>query len=393
MKSKNILLLSPFFYPEPISTGKYNTDIVNALVAAGNHVTVICSHPLYPKWVPEYSNLQLPNVDIIRGGGNVNYTQRPLIRRFILELWYTFFVLSSIKKIKRQIDVVLPIFPPSLFFFVLSIFFFRKIEKIGIVHDLQEVYAKERKNIKGIIVGAFIHWIEKRTFNACNKLIFLSENMLSEALSSYKLTNKTEVQYPFATLTLDNPTNNLENLLLPSHKHVVYSGALSEKQAPKMLYDFYDYAASNTSDIYFHIFSMGKIYEDMKVKNKNPKVLFHELVAKEEVAELYLRSTVQIIPQLPGTGNGSLPSKLPNILAANTPIFVITDTESELVDLFEKENLGKVVTSWNKEVLLTELLSYINEIESELGVKKFKSNTIEKLFSINSLVKKIINNE
>jgi glycosyltransferase involved in cell wall biosynthesis len=389
-KSKNILILSPFFYPEPISTGKYNTDIANALVEEGHHITIICSHPLYPKWVPKYSNAKLPNIDIIRGGLKVGYTQRPLIRRVILELWYAFFVLWSIRKVKRKIDIVIPIFPPSLFFFVASIFLFRRKEKIGIVHDLQEVYAKERNNLKGLIISKFIHFIEKHTFNACTQLIFLSEYMKDEAMASYKLKNRIDVQYPFATLSMDNLTNNLESLMPSNLKHIVYSGALSEKQNPAQLYEFYDYAATNTDNIHFHIFSMGKIYDDLKAINTNPKVIFHELVAKEEVAELYSRSTIQVIPQLPGTGNGSLPSKLPNILASGAAILVVTDDKSELVSLFKEKGLKKVITSWDKEILLKELVQYLEKIESREGKEEGNNKIIEELFSIDSLVSKII---
>lgn len=389
---KNILLLSPFFYPEPISTGKYNTDIVNALTAKGHHVTVICSHPLYPKWTPEYSNATLSNVDIIRGGAKLFYTQRPLVRRVILELWYMFFVLFNLRKIKRKIDIVIPIFPPSLFFIILPFLSFRKAEKIGIVHDLQEVYAKERKNIKGYIIGKFIHFIEKRIFRACDKLIFLSELMKNEAVRSYKLTNKVEVQYPFATLKMDNITNNLESKFPSKFKHIVYSGALSEKQNPHQLYKFFDYAASNTEKVYFHIFSMGKIYENLKESNHNEKVFFDELVPKNEVSELYTRSTIQIIPQLPGTGNGSLPSKLPNILAANTPIFVITDSESELVTLFAEKGLEKVVSSWDEKILLNELKDYLQQIENKKLTNK-SDNLIKELFSIDALVNKIVKDE
>jgi len=48
--TKNILLISPFFFPEPISTGKFNTNFVTALTAQGHKVTVLCFHPFYPDW-------------------------------------------------------------------------------------------------------------------------------------------------------------------------------------------------------------------------------------------------------------------------------------------------------------------------------------------------------
>ena len=39
-KSKNILVISPFFYPEPIGTGKFNTSIVEELNKKGHKVTI-----------------------------------------------------------------------------------------------------------------------------------------------------------------------------------------------------------------------------------------------------------------------------------------------------------------------------------------------------------------
>ena len=44
---KNILVLSPFFYPEPISTGKYNTDIALKLQEEGHKVTVVYDFPIF----------------------------------------------------------------------------------------------------------------------------------------------------------------------------------------------------------------------------------------------------------------------------------------------------------------------------------------------------------
>ena len=47
---QQILIVSPFFYPELISTGKANQHLAEAFVAEGHGVTVVCSHPLYPAW-------------------------------------------------------------------------------------------------------------------------------------------------------------------------------------------------------------------------------------------------------------------------------------------------------------------------------------------------------
>ena len=116
----NILLISPFFYPEPISTGKYNTDLVKELVKFGAKVTVICSHPIYPEWKVNFTTKTLTGVEIIRGGGYVRYPSNNLLRRFLLELWFAFFVFRNIIKLRKKIDVIIPVFPPSLSFTLIT---------------------------------------------------------------------------------------------------------------------------------------------------------------------------------------------------------------------------------------------------------------------------------
>ena len=99
---KKILILSPFFYPEPISTGKYNTDIALKLREEGHQVTVLCSHPFYPEWEAKYSSEELKGITIIRGGRKIKYPKKTSLRRIVLELWYALFVIKHIKKYQNK---------------------------------------------------------------------------------------------------------------------------------------------------------------------------------------------------------------------------------------------------------------------------------------------------
>jgi colanic acid biosynthesis glycosyl transferase WcaI len=65
---EEVLILSPFFYPEPISTGKYNGLVAEGLSKQGAKVTAICSYPIYPDWVPQRNPTELPGVTALRGG-------------------------------------------------------------------------------------------------------------------------------------------------------------------------------------------------------------------------------------------------------------------------------------------------------------------------------------
>jgi colanic acid biosynthesis glycosyl transferase WcaI len=386
-EKKNILIISPFFFPEPISTGKFNTEVALALKNKGHNVTVLCFHPFYPKWVSEICEEQIAEITIIRGGKHLFYSKKTFIRRIVLELGFGFFVLRKCIRNRKNYDTVLSVFPPSFWFYLTVNFFDKKTKKIGMVHDLQEVYASNQKGLLKRTVRFFIHNIEKKCFGSCDKLIFLSQEMKKEAQNLYSLnSSKLTVQYPFVSIE-ENNTNDLSDILPFDKKNIVYSGALGEKQNPNELYAFFDFASSKLDNCIFHFFSEGALFDSLKSQNQNSNIHFHNLVPKGNIAELYKKSAVQIIPQLPNTSKGSLPSKLPNLLASGTKILVITDKNSELEKLFANYQLNEIVTSWNKEKILVSLKSILTREENLQNQKE----VAKKLFNIDSMIDKTLN--
>src|SRR5665213_3397126 len=88
---QQILIVSPFFYPELISTGKANQHLAEAFVSESHGVTVVCSHPLYPTWVPQPSSAEIQGVTILRGGAGIRYPKAMPLRRLLLEAWFALF--------------------------------------------------------------------------------------------------------------------------------------------------------------------------------------------------------------------------------------------------------------------------------------------------------------
>jgi glycosyltransferase involved in cell wall biosynthesis len=384
--NKNILIISPFFYPEPISTGKFNTDFAIALKNDGHNVTMLCYHPFYPDWEIKESQEELNGIKIIRGGKHLFFSKKTIVRRIVLEISFAFFILRKIRKHQKNKDIVIPVFPPSFAFYSILPFLNKKIKKVGMVHDLQEVYSVDKKGVINKIVRFFIHKIERKCYRSCNKLVFLSKEMKEQAKDLYALhENKLEVQYPFITIK-DKQTNDLEHLFDKDKKHVVYSGALGEKQNPEKLFNFFDQASLSTENIIFHFFSTGDTFNELKKINTNSKIHFHGLVEKEHLEELYHKSDVQIIPQKEGTSKGSLPSKLPNLLASDCKVFLITDDNSELKRLFKNNNLDFVVTSWNVKELINSLIILIDKPVDY----KHQKSVAKNFFTIDKMILKVL---
>ena len=390
---RSILLFSPFFFPEPISTGKYNSSLVEALISHGHHVTVVCSHPFYPAWKTVYSSDKMPGAEIMRGGAWLRYPENLWLRRILLELWYAMFAAACGWKLRKKVDVVVAIFPPSLFFVVVSAILPRTVRRIGIVHDLQGVHADSKRGFVSRIVGKMITLVEKRSFNACSRLLVLSKAMGLEMRQKLDVPmDKLIVRYPFANLQGNADSDTLAAMFPVGFTHVVYAGALGEKQHPSGLAAFIEQAAQASPTVFFNVFSEGPWFEWLKTELGGrglANVSFNSLVPASALAELYKRADIQLIPQADGTGIGSMPSKLPNILVSGSLVFAICEPGSELADIVREFDGGMVSSSWDPALLCEDLRALC--IRHEASPRKQEiSGRIRQAFSLDGLVDDIV---
>ena len=390
---KNLLFLSPFFYPETISTGKYNSRLVDALLDSGHTISVVCSYPLYPDWLPKSTNMSLPKISIYRGGLNVRYPKSVILRRMVLELWFSFHCVRSILKNRLNPDVVLAVLPPISFLLLFPILFSKRVNVIGIVHDLQGVMAVSSPGLIRMVIARILRKIETLALGRCDRIICLSESMRFTIQNVYGVRGvKCDVQYPFVTYGFSGSDSEyLIEKFPPGYKHIVYAGALGEKQRPAELVNFFMELCRKRKDVMCHIFSAGPIYESIKGSQKDleeTRVQLHALVPEQFLGELYKRSDIQVIPQAPGTSMGAFPSKLPNIIAAGVPVFAICDEKSELSEIIRNTGTGIVAHSWNIEYLIEEINQLIdsNEGLTRDQIQKKASQHIEKYFNINKFL-------
>lgn len=392
---KTVLIFSPFFFPENISTGRYNTHLALALQQQGNAVVTVCSYPFYPEWEVSTDNIaDLPGIEILRGGSRMKYPGSQVLRRLMLELWYFFFTRKAIQSLsERKIDLIIDIYPPNLF--SLGSLRKRRLKApiVGIVHDLQGVMSQTKASFLRRIVGKLIVPIEKAALARCDRLMFLSYGMMQFALDNYGLDKrKCDVAYPFRSLA-GHADVKIPPALLAHEKSLVYSGALSEKQAPEELLQLMDEFSQRHPDYGVVVFSNGPVFESLKERfdNLSSRVEFHGLVPDDELEGLLRRSTIQIIPQKLSVSHGAFPSKLPNLIATGTPIFAITDDGSEVDHILSRYSRGKTVNSWEPSSTIRALEDLADEVGlvveasgAEIGDKE-----LSELFSIDRLCEKV----
>ena len=365
MTRHRILFLSPHFFPEKISTGKYNTHLVKGLVERGAQVRVVASHPLYPSWRPVRSEDPYLDVNIRRGGAWVHYPSMPLLRRLVLELWFTLHCVLEVLH-SRDADLAILVFPPNLYSLFLTFLLPAATKRIGIVHDLQAIMGLNREWALGRAMSRAVKAVEKKAFRSCNKLIALSDQMAQVLVDSYDQDpSKVSVCYPFVTSEASNVIGcNLASILADDETHIVYSGAMGKKQKSAQLVEFFQVAAKRMPSLNFHVFSEGPAFEECRklcASRGDNRVQFHELVDENDLAELYARSTIQVIPQVQSESNGCFPSKLPNILATGCPVLAICDPHSDLAQIVSITGMGSIASSWDMDELLSKLKQVLDQ--------------------------------
>jgi len=365
-QNKKILVVSPFFYPEFISTGKYNTFFVQKLVERGYGLTVICSYPFYPAWRPEFTDETLAGVNIIRGGLKISYPKSAVLRRLILEFWFALYFFRASKNINASIDIVVAICPPVFFTYFVGLFF-RKSKKIVIVHDLLGVMSRSSHGFSRLFVAFIMKRLESFLLRRFDKVLCLSESMRRVGLNQYSLKKDTcEVYYPFPTIANDkHEHNSLLHIYFPAgFTHLVYSGALGEKQKPRELYRFFTKTCELRKNFYCHIFSGGPIFDELKQLNRNEKIIFHGLVAENHLHDI----------------------------AAGVPILAICDKDSEVGEIIKMSDAGKSVSSWDTQQLLEACdLLLENDGEGQRAIRKARAKKfIAAKFDVNRLIASII---
>jgi colanic acid biosynthesis glycosyl transferase WcaI len=393
MNSVKILFLSPFFYPEAISTGKYNTALVRAMIERGAVVDVVAFHPFYPAWKPVRSNREFEGANIYRGGAWVRYPRNMVLRRSIFELSFTWHAACQCLALRKDTAIAVAIFPPSLFFVLVSYLLPPSIKKIGIVHDLQSILGLNGQGLLKRLLRRGIRRIESGALRSCDRLIVLSEAMARTAIAEFGLDpSRVVVHYPFVTVRANAGNDARLVQLLPQQvEHVVYSGALGKKQNPFGLLEFYRAAAAQLPDVHFHFFSEGPAYDELrKFHGVSPedRIHFHALVNEADLEELYARSTVQLIPQLEGSTDACFPSKLPNILATGCMVLAICKSDSELGRLLQQTRTGLAADSWEISVLVETLKQALKQARSQSRQQRqaFADGLLSSRFSLELLV-------
>jgi colanic acid biosynthesis glycosyl transferase WcaI len=266
---------------------------------------------------------------------------------------------------------------------------------IAIVHDLQGVMAAVgHSGYHGWVIGS-IRLLESKVLRCCHRLMVLSKGMKAFLTETYRVSpSKISVHWPFATVDGKSMTQQLCGLFDHHKKHIVYAGALGEKQNPEGLIRFFANLVEIRDNVVCHVFSGGLIFKALirDWGGINDRLMFHDLIRDEELPELYRRSDIQVIPEQIGSSQGAMPSKLPNILVCGVPVLYIGQKDSDVWQVVQETHSGLCADGWDFENLngLVDRLLRDGLNRSHLERRLAFQQKFASLFSVEALIREIL---
>lgn len=329
----NILILGINYAPELVGIGPYTAGMAEFLASAGHTVSVICAKPYYPQWKADPA---------FAGGGehisveqNVRVVRVPTYiptnpdgkRRLVHHISFAARAeLAMLKEIRRsKPDVVIGI-APSLISVVVARDAARRTGAKLWLHiqdfEVEAAFATGLLEDGGLLAKAarkFETWAIK-----ADRVSTISPQMCA------RLTAKGV--FPERIVEFRNWANidEVEPLVVPSVYRsrwkidrpfvAIYSGNIANKQGIDIVVDA-AYILRNRTDLAFIVCGNGP-NRDKLIKQAAglDNIQFHELQPRESLSDLLGLASIHLLPQIGGTADLVLPSKLTNMLASGRPV-------------------------------------------------------------------------
>ncbi|WPP52913.1 WcaI family glycosyltransferase [Catalinimonas niigatensis] len=353
-----ILVYGINYYPELTGIGKYTTEMCEWLALQGHAVEVITALPYYPEWQvhegyrgKSWHTETINAVKVHRGPfyvpTNVNgYTR--LLHDFSFLLSSTW---AWIKKLPRDFDVVVCIYPPlPIGIFPLLYKWLKGTAYVFHIQDLQVDAARQLGIIRRKGLLNFLEGFERYFMRRADLVTTISEGMYAKVLAKGVAEKKlklfpnwvdTQQLYPYDR---DEKGKLKEKYGYQAWENVVlYSGNLGEKQGLDTLLHTAAIAQDKKSELNFFIVGEGSAKKkllELKERLRLGNVRFAPLVSKKELPGLLNMADLHVILQRKGATDLVMPSKLSGILSCGGVPLIAAEENSGIRQLVDRHQIG-----------------------------------------------------
>ncbi len=366
-----ILKLSPYCYPEQVSSSHLSNDLNKAYQEAGIETEIYCPTPTRGvdketrekykkiKYEERYDgSVKIHRFSMFREGRN------PILRaiRYILCNIIQYFKGCQAK----NIDLIFAASTPPTQGLLCALV--KKKLKVPFIYNLQDIFPDSLINTgltkKGSILWRIGRKIEDYTYRNADKIIVISEDFKKNIIAKGVPEEKIEVVPNWVDTNDVHPIPRSENPLVPElcinlNKFIViYAGNFGRAQGADIVLKAAEQLIVEEK-IQFVIFGGGSEFQDAVdyVKEKNlTNVIIKPLLPPKRVSDVYSLGDIAIITCKEGMGGSCVPSKIWSIMACETPILASFDLNSELCNLILNIQCGFCVPPSNVQELSNKIL-------------------------------------
>ena len=365
-----VLLLTLVFSPDSVSTAVLMTELAQELQALGHELTVLTTtphyniepeararQPLQSRWrsllyTSQCGESPVYHVSVPVKGSRVGARLLDYLRFHIIS---TLVGLTVI----RKYDVILVPSPPLTI--GLSAWVLRLFRRAPFIYNVQEIYPDIAIQLgvlqnKGAI--RFFEVVERFVYRRARQITVISERFRQALLAKGVPAGKLHTIPNFVDTEFIQPGPR-DNAFAQAHgladKFVVlYAGNIGLTQSLEAMLAS-AHQLQDQPEIHFLIVGDGTRrawLTEQLAHWPQPNVTLLPYQSRSVVAQIYASSDLCLVPLKRGTAQGTFPSKVYTIMAANRPVLVAADPESELVDVVQRANCGWVVPPDDRDSLV-----------------------------------------
>ena len=371
---KKILIISEPFYPQIAAIGQLLTDLSEDLIKAGYQVRVVTGNPKYTC----DKNNKIPRREIYKGIEiirlyNTVFKKYRMTGRVLNYLTFHFFVFFQALFHEKPDLVFVLSTPPFISLSGLILKVFKGSKVIYNVQDLFPDLAVELGELKNKLFIKFLKKLSKLIIRKVDKVIVVGEYM--EKKTGEELLKETSKNNHIITihnwadgdkikvLRGDIEDNFLRKKWGLEGKFVVlYSGNIGYLHEFDTLISAADCIfKEGLTEIVFIFIGEGikKNYIKEKVRQKRlSNVLLFPYQSYEILNYSLGIASVSLVTLEKGFEGMVVPSKIYGILASGKPVVAVVGGKSEIVEIIEKGQCGKIVKIGDYQALVKCIKSY-----------------------------------
>lgn len=351
MNTKNILIISAVYPPEPVVSAKLSKDLYDALKNLGYGVQVIHPRPTRPNGFDFGDNIYFGTDEITFH----SYTcpKSSLMGR-MRESWS--FGKACFKYIKEHYTEISCIYANAWPMFSQNAIV-KVAKKYGIpcIIHVQDVYPEsltnKMPNTIGKIVHALILPMDTYILRNCTKVVAISEKM-----KNYLAETRGIVMNKIAVII--NWQNEKEFIDYQQQSHTdeaehpftfMYMGNIGPVAGVDLLINAFMQAKLENARLV--IAGSGSMKESLMVKATGCKEIEFWDVPNGKVPEIQSKADCMLLPIKKGAASSSIPSKLPAYMFSAKPIIGSIDADSDTADAISQAECGWVIEPENVQLL------------------------------------------